>query len=293
MEETVYADIYFLINFSMDFLCLFLVARLMSEKLRLGRIAAAASFGGVYAVAALLVPLAGVWTVAFDIFACVVISFIAFVKCGRLRGTFGLAVVYTAVSIVLGGIMTALFNLFNRLGLSQMLSGGEASGDNPTVWILLILAIIGAVMTKLCGSFFRSRTTRRFAEIEITFEGRSIALRGIVDSGNLLREPISGKPCVVADCGKIASVFPCEIIRVAGKGGYSKLKDVSSQYARRIRIIPTATALGEGMLIGVRVDRLEIINEKFKKEVDAFVVISRLGDRAEGCGALIPQELLI
>ena len=92
MEETVYADIYFLINFSMDFLCLFLTARLMSEKLRLGRISAASVFGGVYAVAALLILPSGVWAVAFDIFACVVISLIAFLKRGRLRSTLGLAV---------------------------------------------------------------------------------------------------------------------------------------------------------------------------------------------------------
>ena len=293
MEETVYADIYFLINFSMDFLCLFLTARLMSEKPRLGRISAASVFGGVYAVAALLILPSGVWAVAFDIFACVVISLIAFLKRGRLRSTLGLAVVYTAVSIGLGGIMTALFTLFNRLGLSQMLSGGEVSEDSPTVWVLLILAVAGAVMTGLCGRFFRSRSSKRFATLEITFEGRSAALRGMVDSGNLLREPVSGRPCIVADCKRVSSVFPYELIRIAEKGEYSRLKDVSPKYAKRIRLIPASTALGEGMLMGVRADRIELGDGKGKKEVDAFVVISRLGDRAEGCGALIPQELLI
>ena len=57
MEQTVYIDLFFLINFSMDFLGLFLAAKLLERSKRLLRLALAAIFGGIYACVALISPL--------------------------------------------------------------------------------------------------------------------------------------------------------------------------------------------------------------------------------------------
>ena len=51
---TVYADVVFAVNCTVDFLLLFLAARLCGSPARLARIIAAAALGGIYAVAVFL-----------------------------------------------------------------------------------------------------------------------------------------------------------------------------------------------------------------------------------------------
>ena len=279
--QTVYIDLFFLINFSMDFLCLYLTARLLSEKIRLWRFLSGATFGGVYACLSLFSPLAILPSLLCDAAACVLLSLISFAKRGRMRTVFAISVVYAAVSAVLGGFMTALFNFFNRIELDRLISGGEAAEDGISVWLLLLAATVGGLITKLCSSFFRSRSMRRSADIEISFEGRSATLRAMVDSGNLLCEPISGRRCIVADAEKLSSVLPSEIVSAARKRNAVAVATLPARYAKRVCIIPTRTATGEGTLIGVRVDRIDISDKGGWRELDAIVVPADIKRSAE------------
>jgi stage II sporulation protein GA (sporulation sigma-E factor processing peptidase) len=56
MEQVVYADVYLAINFTMDYLALYLTARGLKLPTRPLRLGIAAAFGAGYALAALLLP---------------------------------------------------------------------------------------------------------------------------------------------------------------------------------------------------------------------------------------------
>ena len=289
---TVYADLFFLINFSMDFLCLFLTAKLMSERIRLGRYLLAAALGGIYACLALFSTVGRAWSLFIDISVCLIMSLVAFLQRKRTRQIPLLALVFTAVSIVLGGFMTALFNLFNQLGVDELFSGENAE-DSISVWLLLILALLGGAFTRLFGGFFRKRGLRKFADIEISFDGKTARVRAMADSGNLLKDPVSNIPCIVADTQSLRSVFPKEIFSAIEPASLSGVGSISEKYASRIRFIPTKTAMGEGILLGVRADKIKVDVGGQVKEVDAVIVPRDIGKTAEGSEALLPSELLI
>ena len=145
MEQTVYIDLYFLINFSMDLLGLFLAAKLLSYRTHPLRSALAAALGAAYACAALLLIPSGLVGLLADIAACGAMSFVAVKRKGNLRQVGAYAVVYTAVSIVLGGAMTALFSLFNKLGFNEL--SGEGVSDGISVWLFALLAGISGVLS--------------------------------------------------------------------------------------------------------------------------------------------------
>ena len=136
---------------------------------------------------------------------------------------------------------------------------------------------------------------RSFADVKIIFEGKSVTLRAMTDSGNLLREPISYKPCIVADKGRVVDIFPREIAEVIHKKSIADIGGIPSEYARRICFIPTRTATGEGILMGVRVDKITVQagSVKNEKQVDAIVALGDIKKSAGGADALIPSELLI
>ena len=282
--QTVYVDLYFFINFSMDLLCLYLTSRLLSTRLSLLRGCLAAALGGIYANISLFLNFGGLLGFALDTLCLVLLCAVAFLKKEKLRRLLPLSLVFAAVSATLGGIMTAIYYLFNRTGLFDFLRGGE--GDGISVWLFAALALISALMTLWGGRGATRKMSASEVEIQITLDGKSVTLHGMTDSGNLLRDPLSGKPCIITDINKVSKIIPSCL---RGNGDMlSKIALLKGNSRRRISLIPTQTATGESMLIGLREAHILIIQEGRKKEVDAIIALSRLEVEA-----LVPTCLLI
>ena len=292
--QTVYIDIFFLINFSMDFLSLFLASRLLSRKVKILRLALSALLGGFYACFSLVFSFSahlGVFSLAVDALACLLMAFIAIFSRKNLRGVFSFALVFGAVSILLGGAMTALFALFNRMGLDSLLHGNSADTDDGiSVWLFAVFALISAFLTLVGGKFLRRKSLRQEGMVEIAYRGKSVSLPCVCDSGNLLREPISRLPCIVVDPDAVAGIFSSNLIRAAKSGDFLCLDGYDSA---KIRLIPTATATGETMLLGMRVDSVSLDMGKGACEVSAYIAFSREPIVAKGVKALVPSELCL
>lgn len=289
MGQTVYVDLLFMINFSMDFLCFFLCAKILGIKLSLPRAIAASAVGGVYSDVALFIGVGRLQALLIDIFVCVLMCAIVFCKRGRNLSLPLYILVYVAISMALGGFMTAIFNLLNKLELP--LKAG--SSDGISVWLFALLAAISAAITLVGGRFFRSRAAQRFADVDISYGGRSVRLRAMTDSGNLLREPISGKPCIVADVSALEKILPQRIVRAARKGDISAIGKLSAEDAKKVRVIPIRTAGGESALIAFRAESVTVDGGRGAESVDALVALSNIGKSAEGAQVLLPPELIL
>ena len=287
MEQTVYADIYFLINFSMDFLALFLVAKLLDRKVVLLRFILAAALGGIYSCVALFLPFSGVFSFLIDAFACVVMTFVAVGKRKQIKDTLVFSLVFSAVSILLGGAMTALFNLFNKIGLDKLFGQGDG-GDGISVWLFAILAIISGIISAFGGRFFKRKSTRRQGMLEIVYAGALAEIPCLLDSGNLLKEPISRLPCIVVDISAVRGIFPRSFLEAVRKGDISALRE---DERTKVRMIPVSTAVGESVMLGIRVDLIRVDFGKGMMEVEAYVVLSNDKISVKGIKALVPSEL--
>ncbi len=291
MEQTVYIDLFFLINFSMDFLGLFLATRLLGRSGSILRLVLASIFGGLYSCITLIFSLqTSLLSLAIDALACLMMAFIAVFKRKAPRGVISFALVYGAVSILLGGAMTALFYLFNRLGLDKVFSGVEAESDGISVYIFVIFAALSGGATLLGGRFFRRRALRQGGVIEIEYRGRRVSLTCICDSGNLLREPISQRPCILVELDSLSGLLSDSILRCIKSGTLDKIPPTE---ASRIRMIPASGAVGRSLLIGFRPDRILLDMGKGATYVDAYLAITEAKISANGARALIPSELAI
>ena len=150
MGQTVYVDLLFMINFSMDFLCFFLTARILALPLSLPRTLLASALGGIYSDIALFITLGALPSLLLDIFVCVLICAIAFLKKGELSSLPLYIIVYFAISMALGGFMTAIFNLLNKADIP--LESGAS--DGISVWAFAALAAVSGLLTFFGGRFF-------------------------------------------------------------------------------------------------------------------------------------------
>lgn len=288
MGQTVYLDLLFLINFSMDVLALAVSASILHRTLRWLRLLTAGAVGGVYACAALFLPVSGLLALAVDILVCFLLGAIAFATREKKNGLVTCVLTFTAVSMALGGIMTALFSLLNRMELPLGMDGGD--GDGISVLLFALLAAIGGILTLAGGRFFSKRASKQTVTVEVTVGSRSQRLSALVDSGNLLCEPAGGRPCVVAEPSALSAILPPSLLDVVRNRRYDGIASVEG--IRGICLVPVRTASGEGLLIAFRPTRMAVKTEKETHEVDAYLALCELGDSAMGHQALLPNVLV-
>ncbi|MBQ9760947.1 MAG: sigma-E processing peptidase SpoIIGA [Clostridia bacterium] len=283
----VYADLYFLINASMDFLCLTMSGKLLHRRSGMPRLLLGACLGGLYALAALLFGLGGAVGLLADLGAATVLSMTVFFTYGmRFWRVLQSAAVYVLVSMVMGGIMSGLYTLLNRLDLPF-----EAlQGDTVSVWVLGMLALVAGIATSRGGRMLGFSQKTRHVTVEAILFGRRVELSAIVDSGNLLRDPISGRGVIVADRARLSGILPQSLLQGADvqNGALTDWLERSPTYAARVRLIPASGAFGTGLLVAILPDRLTVTEGRERYEADYLVAISRLGDGERDFDAVVP-----
>lgn len=273
----------------MDFLCFYITAALMHRRMPKIRTVISCTAGGIYSVAALF--FSGVPTVVaflFDVAVCIAMCAAVFAQKGkRFMSVLFMSGVYFAVSALMGGVMTAVYNLLNRLDLPL----SEISADGLDAWAVALLAAVGGAVTMFGGKVFRKKTAQKTCRTVISFGGISVTVDSVCDSGNMLCDPISGKKVIVADIDRIKMLLPKEIYTAMKSSGCRScpVEIRENVFSQRIRLIPSRTANGSGMLYAFVPDSTEIENAKGERHrVDAVIALSEIPE-----GALVPSEFLV
>lgn len=292
MGNDVYADLLFLVNFSMDFLCFYLCARLLRRPLSLWRGVLASTLGGVYAVAVLFLTVGKVPAFFLDVAVCFALCAIAMMgKQERFRSLARLTALYLLISVLLGGILTALYAQLNRIpGLTD-----RVEEDGISTWLFFGLSLVSAVLTALWGRCFKRTTQKVSVTVTIEADGHRAELDGMCDSGNLLRDPISGKCVIPAEISRLEGVFSPALMQAAASHSVSEqAAKLSGEYAKKVRLIPAHTATGERMLLAVSPDRIYIreTGSEEVREVSALIAPVKLTGKQDGIAALVPSELM-
>lgn len=295
MGGEVYADLLFLVNFSMDFLCFYLCARLLHRPLKLWRGVVASALGGVYAVAVLFLTVGRLPAFLLDVAVCVALCAVAMGSPReRWRSVFKLSTLYLLVSSVLSGVMTLLYSQLNRIpGVTDRV---EEDGLAP--WLFFGLALVSSVVTALWGRRFRRATGKTRVTVIVEHGGRRAELCGIVDSGNLLRDPISGRAVIPTEAEGLRDVAPPTLLRVAASGMSESVAALDPEgaepLARQIRLIPARGATGERLMVGWCPEHVYLRPDgtDAEREISAIVAPVSLGRIKDGIAALVPSDLI-
>lgn len=294
MGQVVYADLLFLVNFSMDFLCFFVTAQLLHRPFRVWRSILASAMGGVYSVAILFINLKFAPSLIADLGFCILMCMCAVgLKNKRTSEFFLYTSVYFGVSMGTGGCMTAMYSLLNRLDLP--LSEVKDNPDGISVWLFGLLAVASGVVAMLGGRMFKSASANEVSTLEITYGGRTLTLRGMTDTGNMLREPISGKPVIIVDIRSLEAIIPRSTLELAIRGDITGILEESLE--NKARLVSMKTASGGSMVCAFVPQKMTVSNGKSKgSEIEALFAPANIcltSDKiAMGCSALLPRDLI-
>lgn len=231
---TVYLDLVVLLNFSVDFLLMIGTNRLCGCPMKPGKCAVAAAVGGVYAGMCLIPGFSFLGNRFWSLIALAGMILIAF---GRKRSALKRGILFVFLSMALGGI--ALY------------SGTEGIGG-------LFAAALG-VMTACLIGFSGRAGGAQYVAVKLTRAGKKVELTALRDTGNQLKDPISGQQVLVAGPEAAKALMgltqeelsrPVETMAALGEKG--------------LRLIPyRAVGNSAGMLLAARMDEVIVGGEKW------------------------------
>lgn len=253
MEIYVYADLLFAINFCMNFIIIRLTGKLFGRSCRLWRAAAGAvlaAFVYVFFFVLGFSGIAGVLLGAVGILGGVGVAFSPF----RVKEFAALAFGTYVITALIGGGSMAAYNMLLRPG----------SPDVFVLWTLAMSAVFVYIAVRYVVGRARRANAVRHVAVNVQIKGVWASFTAFVDTGHNLREPISGKPVIVAEFTAIKPLLPAEIARLFGERRDADAQEAAGAFtdagfANRFRLLPLSTISNQnGLLIGIRPDNARI-----------------------------------
>ena len=107
---------------------------------------------------------------------------------------------------------------------------------------------------------------------------KQIATKAMIDTGNLVKEPITNTPVVIVEESLLEGIIPKEILKNLENilcGNLENLpQDIQDEYLPKLRCIPFSSLGKEnGMLVGIKPEKIEVINEQTEEEKNAIIGI--------------------
>ncbi len=217
----VYLDAFMGLNFLVDLVLMLGVNRLSGHPAGLSRALAGAALGGGYA-GMCLVP--GFRFLGSALWRGVSLGLMSWAAFGAGRSGWSRGMLFVVLSFALGGL---------------------AMGADTAGWKVLLCA---GALGILCRMGFRRTFGQRKVPMELTYDGQTLRFVALVDTGNSLRDPLTGEGVTV--------LSP----EVGEKLGLSRqvLLNPAAHLTPGLRLIPCGTALGGGLLAALRCERVLI-----------------------------------
>lgn len=255
----IYVDTLFLLNAAVDYLLLLASARLAGEPLARLRFLLGAALGGLYAVAIFLPGLSFLARPPCQLAAAVLMVLAAFWKSRRLLRQ---VVIFLALSCAFGGGVLAIGLLGGR-GLT-LSNGVLYSGMDLKIVLLSAAGCYGALTLLFQRTGRHTAASGELRPVRLTLGERQVSLIALVDTGNTLTDPATGRPVLVAEADCVEELLPPGIRPSPADlrdpaGALERLED---PWRRRFRLLPyRSVGVDRGLLLAVRVDQVQVGEE--------------------------------
>lgn len=294
---TIYIDIVLIENLIMNFIILLATGIILKERIKPGRLLLASLLGAIYSVVSYMSILEIYSSMILKIILSIVMIYIAF-NPQTIKKMWKDIVLFYLTSFVFGGTAFALIYIVKPQDI--LMRNGLFLGTYPLKTIILG-AIVAFVIIMTTFTVVKSKITKKdiFYNIEIELNGRTIETTAMIDTGNLLKEPITNTPVIIVEHTLLYDCMPKQILNHLDEllgGEFENIsEEIKEEYISKLKFIPFSS-LGKqnGMLLGIKAKSIKIMDgdkEEEKKNIIIGIYNKSLTKRGE-YRALMGIELL-
>jgi stage II sporulation protein GA (sporulation sigma-E factor processing peptidase) len=265
----VYADIVWLLNICIDFILLSLTALILKKKCKWYRVLLGA-FIGSWIVIFLFTPLASIIShplskIAFS-FAMVFVTF----GFGTIRAFIQTTLMFYFVTFMVGGGLIGLhYFLRNDLAILDGIITTVAPGvGDPISWLFVFIAFPFIVYFSRKRVEHLEITKIHFEQIvfvEVIMNEKVWKIKGLIDSGNALCDPLTQTPVMIIDLSKVHDFVPAWLhdkSKHIHHFDLTEVKEGEEELLSRVRIIPyRGVGQHSNFMLAIRPDEVRIITK--------------------------------
>nr|WP_317283128.1 sigma-E processing peptidase SpoIIGA [uncultured Sellimonas sp.] len=240
MYYEIYIDVLFLVNFMMDYLLLLAVKSMLSLQVCRHRILAGAALGAFLTCIVVVLPIPSMCKIACFYMGISSLMILAALPLHTKREFVKTFFMLYVGGFLLGGIFS-FFRQYIRIGS-----------------LYFLFAVISYELLEVVWKFIRrtQKLDQYTCEAEIEMAGQKVRLHGLIDTGNGLSDPKTGKPVCVVEKEAVKELLDHG---AAGRLRYMGYRSVGSR---------------DKMLPLVKFDGLHLYGKSEKHIKDAWIGIS-------------------
>ena len=272
---TVYLDIVFLENLFINYIILFATGYILKIKKKQFNIFLSSIIGSGYAIYTYMQNSFAFSSIWLKIILSILMILVAFFP-KKIKIFLKELVLFYLISFVFGGC--SFFLLYFVKPQNILVRNGMLVGKYP-IQIAMLSGIVGFIITEIAFKTVKMKITKKdiFVDLTICEDNKKIHQKALIDTGNMLKDPITNMPVIVVFKNELYQLFPKEILDNIDNIINGKLSnDIflnNQQFISKIRIIPFSS-LGKqnGLLLGIKVDEVKVYFSETCKTVHNVII---------------------
>lgn len=274
MGDILYIDIVFIENLFMNYFLLYLLKRLVRSKAPSWRLFLSSFIGALYVLIILMPNMEIYLNLSMKILVSLLMIVIAFLPY-TFREVIKLVLLFYLETFLIGGSIMAIF----------FLTHGDLNNINGVILLnrisqiyLIIGSLLGIIFAKIAFDYIDSYffDNNFIVDLEIFLDKKHQNIKALIDTGNNLKDPLSGDPVIVVYYKALKNLLPNDLYYNLNQ---SKSYDdfvkyiLNSQFKNRIRVIPyNAIGISNGLITGIKIDKLIVKKEGHLKVLEDVIM---------------------
>lgn len=282
MHLVVYIDLIFFVNVVMDFVILFVMKELLKEQASIQRLSIAA---GVASLGSCIVIVVTIPVVIRFLFLYVLVSSVVLKIAFNLKSIRDFLIKlasFFGIAFFLDGFLNFLYYRLRAEEYYKKLFAHTVFQGIPMIY--LVAGIGGILLISPFASFLRTQIREKMLllrYVEIKNHGKCVKGTGLLDTGNMLFDPLTGEPVMIAEFSWVRELF--SVKQQLALASYMKMnqgldekllqKEESEGELMKIRMIPFHSVGDEnGMLVAVQLDSILVGAQSDRKCLENVLI---------------------
>ena len=264
---TLYVDIIFLENLIMNSIIILATGIILKNTQRIWKNLVSSGIGAIYAILIYTSNFKIYSNIILKVILSVVIVYIAF-KPANIRSFLKHIIIFYLTSFTFGGVAFALLYFVRPQDI--LFQNGALIGTYP-IKMILAGGILGFIIITFAFKNIKGKLTRK--DMMCTVIIGNTRITAIVDTGNLLKDPITKMPVLIVEREMLKGIFP-EIILENATDIVNGKEIELGEYSSKLRVIPYKSIGKEnGLLLGIKAKNIRIVYQDIEKAHDVIIGI--------------------
>lgn len=270
---TIYLDVLFLENFILNFLILYAVGIETKSKIKFFRIVIGSIVGSIYVIIYYILKTDFLINMAMKTILAICMIYISFETKG-FKILIKKVLFFYLTSFIFAGGALAIIHIVNSGKVS--IQNGLIIGKYSIVTILIGI-LVGFLIILITFKLIKNKQKDFLCDLIIKIDDKQINTTAMIDTGNLLKEPITNIPVIVVENSLLENIIPNEIFKNTQNILNGNLEDLSEEvkqnYLPKLKVIPFMS-LGKqnGMLLGIKAREVIAKIEGENKTIDRAII---------------------